>query len=431
MSLRSKMLAMGAIPVAVLVAAVFFAMSAQREAARTSAEVDRTNAVSQALADIQDDLSVAEGGVRGYLLTGREGFQEDYQEAIVLLRKDLAELTPLVSDPLERRRLERLQELTEERVATLKAVERLAGARTPIEQRRLDTWLLHGQTISQALRGLTEQMEVTAGEVTAERIAVRDATFERSFLVQVLALPAVTLVAMFLMMTFTAGIVRRVGLIRNNARRLEQGTPLQEPDASGDELGALSRALVRTGTHLAELQEELRHLATVDQLTGLVNRRGFHALAGHQLLVAARTRSAVALLFIDTDGLKHVNDRLGHSVGDALLVEAAEIIKETIRTSDLAGRLGGDEFCVLLIGEPDLDAERVVRRMRDTEAAHNAQPGRQYRISLSIGVSALPPGRSVTLEELMDAADERMYQDKRERNGRASSGARIEARPAL
>ena len=181
---------------------------------------------------------------------------------------------------------------------------------------------------------------------------------------------------------------------------------------------------MRTGTHVAELQEELRHLATVDQLTGLVNRRGFHALAGHQLLVAARTRSAVALLFIDTDGLKHVNDRLGHSVGDALLVEAAQIIRETIRVSDLAGRLGGDEFCVLLIGDPDLDAERVVKRMRDTEAAHNAQPGRQYRISLSIGVSALPPGRSVTLEELMDAADERMYQDKRERNGRAAAPVR-------
>jgi diguanylate cyclase (GGDEF)-like protein len=420
-SLRSKMLTMAAIPVAVLVAAVFFAMSAQREAARTNAEVDRTNAVGQALDEIQDDLSVAEGGVRGFLLTSREGFQEDYQEAIVALRSDLAELTPLVDDPLQRKRLERLQELTQERVATLKAVERLAGARTPVEQRRLDTWLLHDQTISDALRGLTEQMEVTAAEVTAERVAVRDATFERSFLVQVLALPGVTLVAMFLMITFTAGIVRRVGLIRNNARRLEQGTPLQEPDASRDELGSLSRALVRTGTHVAELQEELRHLATVDQLTGLANRRGFFAMAGHQLLVAARTRSAVALLFIDTDGLKHVNDRLGHSVGDALLVEAAEIIGETIRVSDLAGRLGGDEFCVLLIGDPDLDAERVVQRMRDTEAAHNTQPGRQYRVSLSIGVSALPPGRSVTLEELMDAADERMYQDKRDRNGRVQA----------
>lgn len=424
MSLRSKMLAMAAIPVAVLVAAVFFAMSAQREAARANGEVDRTNAVGQALAEIQDDLSVAEGGVRGYLLTGREEFQEDYQEAIVALRRDIAALVPLVTDPIQEKRLERLQELTQERVATLKAVERLAGARTPAEQRRLDTWLLHGQTISDALRGLTEQMEVTAGEVTTARVAVRDATFQRSYIVQVLALPAVTLVAMFMMITFTAGIVRRVGLIRNNAKRVEQGAPLQEADDSGDELGALSRALVRTGTHVAELQEELRHLATVDQLTGLANRRGFHALAGHQLLVAARTRSAVGLLFIDTDGLKGVNDQLGHAVGDELLVEASQIIRETIRTADLAGRLGGDEFCVLLIGDPELDAERVVHRMRDTEAAHNARPGRQYRISLSIGVSELPPGRSVTLEELMDAADERMYEDKRRRNGRAGQPVR-------
>jgi diguanylate cyclase (GGDEF)-like protein len=189
--------------------------------------------------------------------------------------------------------------------------------------------------------------------------------------------------------------------------------PLEEPDPSSDELGSLSRALVRTGSHLSELQEELRQLATVDELTGLANRRGFFALGEHQLLVAARTRAAIALLFVDVDGLKSVNDALGHSTGDRLLKEAADVLRETIRGSDLAGRLGGDEFCVLLMGDPELDAERAVQRLRDTTAAHNARPGRQYHISLSIGVSALAPGRSVTLEELIDAADEEMYEDKR------------------
>jgi len=218
---------------------------------------------------------------------------------------------------------------------------------------------------------------------------------------------------MVLMVGFTAGIVRRVALMRGNAKRLDEGRVLEAPDASRDELGSLSRALVRTGSHLSELQEELRRLATVDHLTGLANRRGFFAQGEHQLLIAARTRAAVALLFVDVDGLKGVNDEFGHSMGDLLLKEVADVLRETIRASDLAGRIGGDEFCVLLMGDPDLDADRAVERMRGTTAAHNARPGRDFQVSLSIGLSALAPGRSVTLEELIDAADEGMYEDKR------------------
>jgi diguanylate cyclase (GGDEF)-like protein len=412
-SLRSKMLAMSTIPVIVLVVAVSSSVLAQREAARTNAEVDRTNAVRQSLAEIQDDLAVAEGGVRGFLLTGREGMRADYEEAVKSLRRDLAELDVVLHDPLQRKRLERLEELVDERIQTFRAVQRLAGARSLNAQLRLETWLLHGQTITDALRGLTDTMLASAEELAAERIAARDGAFRASYIVQGLALPAAMLAALLLIVGFTASIVRRIGHMRANAQRLERGTEMFEPDTSSDELGSLSRALVRTGSHVTRLQEELRQLATIDQLTGLANRRGFFSLANHQLLVAARTRCAIALLFIDADGLKRVNDDLGHSVGDALLAEIADVLRETIRASDLAGRVGGDEFCVLLMGDPELDASRVVERMRDVEAQHNARPGRAFRISLSIGLAQVDRGRSVTLEELIDAADEGMYADKR------------------
>lgn len=413
MSLRSKMLAMSTIPVVVLVFAVVYAVSAQRTASRTNAEVDRTNAVRQKLSEVQDDLAVAESSVRGYVLTGQARMQSDYEAAVIALRRDLAELDARLSEELQRKRLARLHELVDERVETFRAVLRQGALRTPEAQERMETFLLHGQTITDSMRGLTEQMQLTAEELTSERIATREAAFQRSYLVQVLAMPAAVFAAMILMAGFTAGIVKRVAKMRDNAGRLDRGKPLEEPDPSHDELGSLSRALVRTGSHLSELQEELRRHATVDDLTGLANRRGFFALGEHELLVAARTRASVALLFVDVDGLKRVNDDLGHAVGDLLLEEAADIIRETIRASDVAGRLGGDEFCVLLMGDPELDAERVVERMRETESVHNARGGRAYRVSLSIGLSALPPGRSVTLEELIDAADEEMYEDKR------------------
>ena len=413
MSLRSKMLAMSTIPVVVLIFAIVYAVSAQTTASRTNAEVDRTNTVRQLLAEVQNDLAVAESSVRGYLVTGLDGMRTDYEEATAALRADLADLGIPDSAELQRKRLARLQELVDERLETFRASLRVGAPRTPQGEERLVTLLLHGQTITDALRGLTEQMRLTADELVAEQIAARDASFRRSYLVEVVAMPASLFVAMILMATFTAGIVRRVGKIRRNAKWLDEGRPLDDPDSSQDELGALSRTVVRTGSHLSELQEELRRLATVDELTKLANRRGFFALGEHQLLVAARTRSAVALLFIDVDGLKNVNDELGHSTGDQLLREAADVIRETIRVSDLAGRLGGDEFCVLLLGDPELDPERAVERIRQTTEAHNARPGRQFRLSLSIGLSSLPAGRSVTLEELIDAADEGMYEDKR------------------
>ena len=415
MSLRSKMLAMSTIPVVVLVFAVVYAVSAQKTAARTNAEVDRTNAVRQLLAEIENDLGVAESGVRGFLLTDRAGMKADYESAVTDLQQDLARLDLRVSEELQRTRLQALQGLVEERVATFRASIRAGRTRTPDGKARLVTLLLHGQTITDALRGLIEQMRATADELAAQRITARDAAFQRSYIVQVLAMPAAVASAMILMVGFTASIVRRVHKMRNNARRLDQGRPLEDPDTSQDELGSLSRALVRAGSHLSELQEELRQLATVDELTGLANRRGFFALGEHELLVAARTRAAIALLFVDVDGLKRVNDELGHAVGDQLLKEAADVIRETIRTSDLAGRLGGDEFCVLLMGDPELDPDRAVERMRATAANHNERRGRAFPLSLSIGVSSIPAGRSVTLEELIDAADEAMYEDKRGR----------------
>jgi diguanylate cyclase (GGDEF)-like protein len=411
--LRSKVLAMSTIPVVVLVFAVGYAVSAQRATTRTNTEVDHTNTVRQLLAEIQDDLGVAESGVRGFLLTEREGMRAAYESAVINLRRDLGKLDLLVADGLQGERLERLRELVDERVATFRISLRTGSVGTPGDEARLVTSLLHGQTITDAVRGLTEQMRVTADRLAAERIAARDVAFRRSFLAQVLAMPAAVAVAMILMVGFTAGMVRRVDKMRRNAKWLDEGMPLDEPDPSRDELGLLSRALVRTGSHLSQLQEELRQLATVDELTGLANRRGFFALGEHQLLVSARTRAAVALLFVDVDGLKKVNDELGHSMGDQLLKEAAEVIRETIRTSDLAGRLGGDEFCVLLVGDPELHPHRALERLRETTAAHNQRPGRDFLLSLSIGLSAIPPGRSVTLEELIDAADEGMYEDKR------------------
>src|SRR5918996_2571625 len=181
---------------------------------------------------------------------------------------------------------------------------------------------------------------------------------------------------------------------------------------------ALVVRALRYAVERNRMQAELRQQALVDELTGLYNRRGFTALADHQLKVAERGREPVAVLFIDLAGLKRINDSLGHAEGDRAITDVAGILSRTLRKSDVVSRLGGDEFCALLVNCSQA-AERVVleRLHRNTEA-HNERAGRPYRISLSVGVSRCDPTEPVPVEELIQRADRSMYQQKSGRRHR-------------
>ena len=148
MSLRSKMLAMSTIPVIVLVFAVIYAVSAQRTASRTNAEVDNANVVRQQLSEIQDDLAVAESSVRGFLLTAEPDMLASYGEAVRSTSAGPrgAGYQPRDETPTES--LDRLKELVTERLATFRATLRIGVDRTPELQARLETQLLRGAELT-------------------------------------------------------------------------------------------------------------------------------------------------------------------------------------------------------------------------------------------------------------------------------------------
>src|SRR5262245_5578468 len=237
------MLAMSAIPVIVLIVAVTYSVAAQALSARTSAEVDRTNAVRRTLTEIREDLATAESNVRGFVLTERPAMQGSYEDAVRELERDIDTLGLLIGDRVQASRLTRLRELVDDRIQTFERVLSIGTARDPGSQDRLEAALLHGQTITLALGGLTDAMRSTADEAAAERIAARDAAARRAYIVQVVALPAAVLAAIVLLVAFAAGVMRRIAAMRLNARRLDEGEPLEAPDAARDELGSLSRAL--------------------------------------------------------------------------------------------------------------------------------------------------------------------------------------------
>jgi diguanylate cyclase (GGDEF)-like protein len=180
----------------------------------------------------------------------------------------------------------------------------------------------------------------------------------------------------------------------------------------------LSRAL-RYAIERHRMQVALQSESLMDELTKLYNRRGFMALAGTHIKSAERTQTSFSVVFIDLDGMKHINDTLGHLEGDRALVEAASLLSRSTRQSDILARFGGDEFVLLITTTEKNAADSIRRRLQEQLDACNAQPGRRYRLSFSTGVVTAGADRSVTLEELMAEADALMYRQKQQKKGLA------------
>ncbi|WP_148861030.1 sensor domain-containing diguanylate cyclase [Marinobacter fonticola] len=185
-----------------------------------------------------------------------------------------------------------------------------------------------------------------------------------------------------------------------------------------------TKALVREIRERKRAEEAVRQMAISDSLTGLLNRRGFFLQAQKQYELACRNASPSILIFADLDGLKVVNDSHGHRDGDQMLVDAGAVLKAVLRQSDVVARVGGDEFVVFSMEceQPEI----IVKRIQDAVERFNTDNRRRYELALSVGVVVCDPDETVSLEKLMELADEAMYQDKqRRRNGQSVSHGKL------
>jgi diguanylate cyclase (GGDEF)-like protein len=175
--------------------------------------------------------------------------------------------------------------------------------------------------------------------------------------------------------------------------------------------GSLWRAL-RYAMERQRVQLELLNLSLIDDLTGLNNRRGFLRLGEHHAKLAYRTGKPFLVAFIDLDGMKQINDTFGHQEGNHALVDASNILKDSFRQSDILARIGGDEFAALVVEASDESVETIIHRIQHKLDSLNADPGRRYDLSLSIGIAAADLTEHADLEVLLSQADALMYQHK-------------------
>lgn len=352
-------------------------------AGKTLEYIERQNQINRELPLLRvllADLLSAETGQRGYLLTGREIYLAPYQQALQDYDRQIDALSAMhAPGSAEQARLARAEQLIQLKLQELASTITLQRAGQAAAAREL-VLSDRGKVYMDELRRLIEQM-------TEELVAERD----------VLAgnLTTVAIQARMLMVIGSSLLLAFASLA----------------------LWKLAKSLRRNAELMARLEAEATH----DPLTGLYNRRHFDQFLRHKLAVANRIDHPLALLFLDLDGFKSVNDRLGHETGDRLLKAVAQALKATVRESDLLCRLGGDEFVVLTLdGATERERlERLASRLIEAVARVSADPAwASARVGASIGIAAYPQTAG-SADALLDAADHAMYVAKSLGKGRA------------
>ena len=179
------------------------------------------------------------------------------------------------------------------------------------------------------------------------------------------------------------------------------------------------RAVLQGALERAEKTEsELRFLADHDSLTGLLNRRRFRAELDQYVSFNARYGGRGAVMVIDIDGLKEVNDKLGHQAGDRLIRRVAHVLRERVRATDLVARLSGDEFAVLMPQTDTAGALQLGEDLRAQVAEGFSQSGETAPASISVGITMFGGQEGVESEAVLLAADQAMYQAKEEGRNR-------------
>jgi len=168
-----------------------------------------------------------------------------------------------------------------------------------------------------------------------------------------------------------------------------------------------------------KMENKLKEISITDELTGILNRRGFLSMAEKQLILGERLDKTMYLLYADIDNMKWINDTLGHAIGDQALMEAADLLRDTCRKADMIGigRLGGDEFAILMFSDDITECcdHPVVKRINKNIEERNKKADSRYSLSISIGIVRYDPETYSTVEEFLASGDEAMYICKKER----------------
>ena len=177
----------------------------------------------------------------------------------------------------------------------------------------------------------------------------------------------------------------------------------------------LSERILRRGIIYSlerhDILQSMYRTTIIDELTGLYNRRGLHTLGNQQVELAKRHDDDIFIFYLDLDGMKSINDTLGHEFGDKALIDTSNIMHKTFRTTDILSRIGGDEFVVVVVKAQHEFIPIIIQRLKEYIAGMNSS-NKKYNLSISIGVSKVDLNNESPLDDAIQDADKEMYRSK-------------------
>lgn len=239
------------------------------------------------------------------------------------------------------------------------------------------------------------------------------------------AIPIVTLGARFSLRGIVAGVTVTIALMLAVSFGVDAAAVLDYPPLLLAPL-ALAAAIAVLSTALMHSDIQHRSEAVIDPLTGMLNRKALAARLEELAQQSTITSQPVAMIVGDIDSFKRINDTIGHTAGDAVLQEVAYTLRKELRAYDLAYRLGGEEFLILLPGSGEGQGLEMAERLRRAVSAGPVGPG--CEVTMSFGVAASEPGARFAHDEVFRAADAALYEAKRGGRDRVSAPL---AEPAL
>ena len=294
----------------------------------------------------------------------------------------------------------------------------------PLHDQAMGGW--RGTGVTRNARGLEELSAVVSVPSANWFLVVRTPSTEAFQMVNALLssiiedsfkVGALLVVSLVLLLTY---IFRPLKQAATHMRAMAQGNQALShlPVVRQDEVGAMVTSFNELVDKLQQTESRMRYLAHHDALTSLPNRMAFQQSLVQSVALADRQSASLALLFIDLDGFKKVNDTFGHDMGDKLLVQVAARLQACVRASDMVGRLGGDEFVLLLTDDPSVEqaaqiADKVIAAISKPYQIPAAQPV----LGASVGI-AMYPVHAKTADQLLIVADTAMYVAKRTGGGR-------------
>jgi diguanylate cyclase (GGDEF)-like protein len=217
--------------------------------------------------------------------------------------------------------------------------------------------------------------------------------------------------------------------LRELARAVEDhqalGGPLNLTVRSEDEIGTVAAAVETLVARMDGAVRRLQHQAATDALTGLGNRRWLAERVDDELARASRQTEPLSVVLFDLDLFKTINDSHGHDIGDQVLVAAGQLVRNHLRRYDLAARIGGEEFCVVLPRTRRTDALMIAERLRKALTGLEIAPLPRGEVTASFGVYEAAPGDG--LQHILSMADKALYEAKRAGRNRVTDAAQLAA----